>query len=134
MGNVAIAAFPARRYAASVDVRPTVAHLLRIQRDERRAARARAARARERLPALVRVLVDELGARRVVLFGSLLSGELEDGSDVDVAVEGLAPDRYWEGLWRCSEAVGRHVDLVPLEDASQTLRDRIAREGEVLHE
>ena len=92
-----------------------------------------ARRARSQLPEVVRVLVEELGVRRVILFGSLLDGRLHERSDIDLAVEGLAPERYWEALWRCSKAAQRHVDLVPLGEASASLRDHIRERGEVLY-
>ncbi|MCK6529572.1 nucleotidyltransferase domain-containing protein [Myxococcota bacterium] len=98
-----------------------------------RARRARASEARLRLPGAVDLLVREFGARRVVLFGSLLAGELWDGSDVDLAVEGLFSGAYFRALDRLGEVMGRPVDLVPLEEAPETLRDLVRREGEVLH-
>jgi predicted nucleotidyltransferase len=97
------------------------------------AARDRAVKARERLPAVVDLLVRRYGVTRVWLFGSLLGDVLEESSDVDLAVEGLEPARYWDASWRCDDAMGRHVDLVPIEDAQPTIRELVAREGVVLH-
>lgn len=108
-------------------------HLLALEAAERRAAQERAAEARRRLPQVVEILVHGLGARRVVLFGSLLDGALAESSDVDLAVEGMDRARYWEALWRCSDALGRPVDLVPIEDARPSLLKRVQDEGEVLH-
>ena len=68
----------------------------------------------------------------MILFGSLLDGALHETSDVDIAVEGLGPARYWEALWRCDRLMGRHVDIVPLDEASDSLRERITEVGEVL--
>lgn len=95
--------------------------------------RARATQARERLPSVVALLVERFAVRRVVLFGSPLEGRLHEHSDIDLAVEGLAPERYWEALWRAEAAAGRHVDLVPTEDASDAVRERLATVGEVLY-
>lgn len=117
---------------AVMDVTPYLANLRRMQADSDREEMARAAEARARLPELVGVLV-AFGAGRVVLFGSLLYGALHERSDVDIAVQGLPAACYWDALVRAEEVMGRHVDLVPLEDARPTLQARIAATGEVLH-
>lgn len=116
-----------------MDVTPYLGNMIRMAACEREAEQRRAQEARRRLPAVVRELVERFGARRVVLFGSLLSGRLHERSDIDIAVEGLAPERYWEALWRCSEALGHDVDLVPIEGASPALRETVEVDGEVLH-
>ncbi|GMV38699.1 MAG: hypothetical protein AMXMBFR64_04150 [Myxococcales bacterium] len=115
-----------------MDVTPYLENLRRMDRELRAAEVRRAEEARTRLPGVVEVLV-ALGARRVILFGSLRTGRLHDRSDIDVAVDGVPADRYWEALWRCAEVAGRHVDLVLLSEASDSLRERIAEDGEVLH-
>ena len=46
-----------------------------------------------------RLLRERYGVLRVRVFGSLLhSGQFHAGSDVDLAVEGLAVGDYWEAL------------------------------------
>lgn len=91
--------------------------------------------ARELLIALVRdaadLLRDHLDVERVILFGSLVDrGWFSPESDVDLAVEGLAPEDYWEA-WRLVESVvgARPVDLIELEGASDALRRTIERDG-----
>lgn len=115
-----------------MDVTPYLANIRRVQADREAGDRRRGDEARARLPELVRLLAERFGVHRVVLFGSLLRGRLHERSDVDLAVAGLAPERYWEALWRCEDVAGRHVDLVPLEDASGSLLERIESEGETL--
>ena len=112
-------------------------HLAAWLERRRRAAAAEGERAtaiaRERMPEIVQCLVDEFGATRIVLFGSLLSGRLEQQSDVDLAVRGIAPARYFDALARVTEILGRDVDLVELDRASASLLRRIRETGEVLH-
>ncbi|MBI4702236.1 MAG: nucleotidyltransferase domain-containing protein [Deltaproteobacteria bacterium] len=94
---------------------------------------ARAVGVRSRLDAVVSLLVERFGARRVILFGSLADGGWSEASDVDLAVEGLAGD--WFEAWDAAEqALGPdwRLDLVPVEQARPALRQSIAR-GEVLH-
>jgi len=116
-----------------MDVSPYLEHQRALAEREDAAARARAADARERLPSLVELLVGRYGVTRVWLFGSLLEGVLHERSDIDVAVEGLAPVQYWDAGWRCDDVMGRPVDLVPVEDAPPSLIARIREEGELLH-
>lgn len=93
---------------------------------------------RERLLAQVRAAVfaaaREFGAARVFLFGSLAWGDLHEHSDVDLGVEGI-PQRVVDGfaarlLW----AVDADVQVVVLEDAPRSLRERILREGVLLYD
>jgi uncharacterized protein len=85
----------------------------------------RAGRLRARLPAAVALLRDRHGAESVVLFGSLANGACHADSDVDLAVSGLPGDRYFEALADLMEVFAGPVDLVRLEDAPESLRERI---------
>ena len=115
-----------------MSLEPYLATLRRRDAALRADALRRAEAARARLPEVVRVLVEEFGVTRVVLFGSLRWGALHERSDLDIAVSGLASDAYWRALDRVTCAAGRAVDLVPLEEASASLRARIDADGEVL--
>ncbi|QBQ55975.1 type VII toxin-antitoxin system MntA family adenylyltransferase antitoxin [Nitrosococcus wardiae] len=77
----------------------------------------------------------EFGLRLVVLFGSQAKGHPEPGpeSDIDVAVYGCPPEKYWE----CYEAIdgafgGGELDLVRLEDADPLFRYEIMQSGILL--
>ncbi len=90
---------------------------------------------RQRVMAEVRKLAEELksrfGIRRVVLFGSLAhTAWFVSDSDVDLAVEGLSDDAYWDA-WRLAEEMisDRTVDLIEIEKASPWLREAIERYG-----
>jgi predicted nucleotidyltransferase len=96
------------------------------------AERASRERARAALPRLVAILVDELGARKVVLFGSLVSGRATETSDIDLLVEGLDPARIDEALGRLTLASPLPVDLVPAETGRPAIVRRALQEGEVL--
>ena len=80
------------------------------------------------------LLKQDFQVEKVVLFGSMISGDLiHDHSDVDLAVWGLNPrDLY--------TAVGRllaldpdiPIDVIPIEDALPRLQAAIAQTGVVL--
>lgn len=80
------------------------------------------------------ILAGEFGAKKVVLFGSVLSEEyFKEDSDIDIAVEGLCPEMYFSAIARLMMESSFNVDLKPMEDLSLLLRQRIAK-GKVLYE
>ena len=78
------------------------------------------------------VLRSDLGATRVWLFGSLNEAWFHEGSDVDIAVEGIAQSRYDEAVSFLETLFGEKVDLVLLDDADAGLADHVRATGEVL--
>ncbi|MDY0003356.1 MAG: nucleotidyltransferase domain-containing protein [Polyangia bacterium] len=111
-----------------------IEHLRERARARERARESCRAELRAQLPALVRVLTDGHGARRVFLFGSLAWGEVDEQSDIDLAVEGLAPDRLAAAHGELMLLAVCPVDLVRIESLSEAFRRRIEDEGEVLHD
>jgi len=76
-------------------------------------------------------LKTHFAVRRVVVFGSLAHAAwFMPDSDVDLAVEGLAPKDYWQA-WRMVEEIinDRPVDLVEIEAVGGSLRQAIERDG-----
>ena len=79
------------------------------------------------------------GAKRVVLFGSAARSQKigEDRiRDLDLACEGLPPDRFFEVLGKLLSTLTLPVDLVDLSGTGlrRSIRERIAREGILLYE
>jgi uncharacterized protein len=94
---------------------------------------AEALRARQVAEHLAAVLRERFRARRVLLVGSLARGTFREGSDIDLAVEGLAPAHLFRaGAVLEREAAGFEVDLVPLEDADPEYRAEAEATGLVL--
>ena len=88
--------------------------------------------AQARLPQLVALLKEEFGATRVRVFGSLLDqGCYMRWSDIDLAVWGILPERYYSALEAVNElSPDIKVDLVePGEFCSAALRCVIEKEG-----
>jgi len=90
---------------------------------------------KQRVMAEIRKLAEELKSRfeirRVVLFGSLAHAAwFVSDSDVDLAVEGLSDDVFWDA-WRLAEEMisDRTVDLIELEKVSPSLREAVERYG-----
>lgn len=94
---------------------------------------ARVETLRRELRRVVPRIARDLGARRVYLFGSLTWGYVFPDFDVDIAVEGLSgaqDDDFAAAVRRHVEAP---VDVVMLERAPASLRDRVVSEGELLY-
>lgn len=105
---------------------------LRGQDEERRTRAQRAWADAERM---AQVLVRDFGAQAVYVFGSLLrEGAFREDSDIDLAVAGLAPERYFSALAEIGNLTECAVDVVRLEQASEALRETVVREGRILYE
>lgn len=75
---------------------------------------------------------------RVWLFGSRARGDCSERSDIDLAVEAPSADaRQWSAVttW-CDERAPTllRIDVVRWERAAAGLRDKVARQGVLLHE
>ncbi len=72
--------------------------------------------------------------QRVYLFGSTAAADsFRPDSDVDLAFEGLLAELFCSVLSEIVERLQRDVDALRLEDAPETLKERILR-GEILYE
>lgn len=83
-----------------------------------------------------RILIEEFKAQKVYLVGSTASGAFfHKRSDVDLAVGGLAPKKYFSALAKIYDVFGgkSQVDLIPLEDAIPEMRKKIEEKGELLY-
>lgn len=85
---------------------------------------------------LARILGEDYGAQKVYLFGSLAreNAPFKATSDIDLGVEGLSADRFYEALGELLLKSTFLVDLKPLENASDQLRRFIQKEGILLYE
>ena len=106
--------------------------LMARARAEQAVLRAHLAEVRAGLAALVSTLRDDFGATRVVLFGSLAWGGFHHSSDVDVAVDGVEGDDYWQALGALGPLCGHRVDLLRLGKMPASFRRRVLSEGERL--
>jgi predicted nucleotidyltransferase len=109
----------------------TARHLAELEDRRSERARQRASALIERLPE-ARDVITKLGAQRAWLFGSLATGRVTETSDVDLAVEGLPSEVYFTAVAELMAVFRGPVDLVRLEEAAPSLRDRILVEGRAL--
>ncbi len=79
-----------------------------------------------------RLLKERFGARQVYVVGSLAGqSPWHSRSDIDLAVEGLAPEKYFPALSALWELLpeGLDLDLITLEDAPPEIARRIKGEA-----
>lgn len=75
-------------------------------------------------------VLKEAGAQEVYLFGSAAHGEVQEDSDIDFAVSGLPPQRFFSAM-ACAEAVlQRPLDLIDLDLPTPFAR-HLRAEGEL---
>ena len=58
----------------------------------------------------------EAGAQEVYVFGSAATRSFRDNSDVDLAVSGLPPDRFFKAMGLAEDILQRPLDLVDLDE------------------
>jgi predicted nucleotidyltransferase len=80
-------------------------------------------------------LGDKYKVKRVILIGSLVSGKVHKKSDIDLVVEGLAAEIYIKSLTELYDLLpaGVDINLIPFEDAFETLRQKALQRGEVIY-
>ena len=75
-------------------------------------------------------LKEKFNAKKVVLFGSLATMEFIEGSDIDIAVWGIPYDNFFKAVaFAAGYSKKFKVDLVDVQDASDSLLDSIKRDG-----
>ncbi|ANV85637.1 hypothetical protein AWQ21_10250 [Picosynechococcus sp. PCC 7003] len=90
--------------------------------------------ARAMLPELVSILVTQFQVTRIILFGSLVRGNFDEQSDLDLAVAGLAPQDFFRAYAMVNDHSPFPVDLKPLEAVDDSFRAKVERMGECLYE
>jgi hypothetical protein len=107
-----------------------------LARDRTRAQEQAAWRARiaARLPQVVRLLAEDFGATRVLLFGSLARGTAGPTSDVDLLVDGLPLEGLMQATARADRLLAEaNADLVPADRVRSEVLTRALAEGILLY-
>lgn len=80
-------------------------------------------------------LKERYNVGRVYLIGSLVKGIFHDRSDIDLVVEGLPPGLYIKALTELYDLLPpeTELNLIPFEDAFDSLKEKTLKEGQLLH-
>ncbi len=81
------------------------------------------------------VLKKNYNVKRVFLIGSVAEGCVHDRSDIDIVVEGLSPEKYIKALTELYDILlpGVELNLIPFEDAYESLKNKAIQEGEIIY-
>lgn len=75
-------------------------------------------------------VLKEAGAREVYVFGSAASGAMREDSDIDIAVSGLPPEKFFQAMGDAADALQRPLDLVDIDEVNPFTR-YLREEGEL---
>ncbi len=74
----------------------------------------------------------DFDVEKVLLFGSCLE-EIELAQDIDIAVVGVKPEKFFEMYGKILGVVDSEIDLIPLEDAREHFAKRILERGRLIY-
>jgi predicted nucleotidyltransferase len=91
---------------------------------------------REMSKKIAQMLKEKYKVKRIFLISSLVKGYVHERSDIDLVVEGLSPKAYIKALVDTSDIVQWKVEvnLIPFEDAFESLKEKALRESELIYE
>ena len=109
-------------------------HVKQIAQEEKEMQKL-ARQAEKKAQRIAEVLLKNYGVSKVYLFGSLAWGDFTRDSDIDLAVVGLPEELFLEVYGVAEDlATPLKVDLVLLETAEPSLKERALREGKRLYD
>jgi len=76
-------------------------------------------------------ILKSAGCREFYIFGSVSDGRSTEKSDIDIAVRGLPPEKFFYTYSQLSWGIDRGIDLVDLDDGSRFSQRLLERGGMV---
>lgn len=78
-------------------------------------------------------ILQDYGCKNIFLFGSMATGSVHIGSDLDIAVEGLAPRDFFGAMGKLLIELDINVDLIDLDDKDDRFVSVLRERGELYH-
>jgi len=75
-------------------------------------------------------ILKRYGAREVYLFGSASTGNVREDSDIDLAISGLPPEKYFPAFSEAQRLLERPLDLIDL-DTSTLFTEYLKKKGKL---
>ena len=81
------------------------------------------------------ILKGKYKVKKVYLIGSLVKGFVHERSDIDLVVEDLPPELYVKALTELWDILpsGVELNLIPFEDAFESLKVKTIKEGVLIY-
>ena len=77
------------------------------------------------------VFLKNEGCESVFLFGSLVTGNIHDNSDIDIGIKGLPPEKFFKVYSKLYFAFDTKIDLIDF-DSNDDFFSMLNRVGEVI--
>ena len=74
-----------------------------------------------------------LGAKEIILFGSLADGTFDHNSDIDLAVSGISPKAYFTAVAILPALIEWKIDLVAIDHTRKDFAAYIRKYGKVIY-
>lgn len=74
-------------------------------------------------------ILKSAGCVECYIFGSVSEGRADDKSDIDIAIRGLPPERFFYVYGQLALRIRRAIDLVDLDDGTRFSRKLRRREA-----
>jgi len=78
------------------------------------------------------VILKSNGCSEVYIFGSLVSGQYKECSDIDIAVRGLKDEDFFKILAKLGRELSYEVDLIDLDDEENRFVQFILKKKEMV--
>lgn len=84
---------------------------------------------------MAKFLKDKYEVKRIFLIGSVVKGHVHERPDIDIVVEGLYPELYIKALTEAYDILppGVELNLIPFEDAFESLKEKTVKDGELIY-
>ena len=77
-------------------------------------------------------ILKENGAKEVFIFGSIANGKFNDHSDIDIAVRGLEPKKFYKVASILMFELENEFDLIDLDDIENSFSQMLLKDGGLL--
>ncbi len=64
-------------------------------------------------------LLFDMGCSEVYLFGSQVTGNINENSDIDIGIKGLPPQKFFATHSMLEDATGKSIDLIDFDEKPQ---------------
>lgn len=79
-------------------------------------------------------LIEEVGVKEIYLFGSIISHNFNQTSDIDIAVSGIPEEDFLKVYAKLDDFTSFNIELIDLDEKDDFLRQQIRKRGKKIYE